>query len=55
MFTKATTGESEDEAEVDHNWKYFKIDKEIEVIPNFIDLERFSKKAKDQNLNLAVN
>ena len=25
----------------------FKIDKEIEVIPNFIDLERFSKKAKD--------
>jgi L-malate glycosyltransferase len=25
----------------------FKINKEIEVIPNFIDLERFSKKAKD--------
>lgn len=25
----------------------FKIDKDIEVIPNFIDLERFSKKAKD--------
>ncbi|MFN0189001.1 MAG: N-acetyl-alpha-D-glucosaminyl L-malate synthase BshA [Bacteroidia bacterium] len=25
----------------------FKIDKEIAVIPNFIDLERFSKKAKD--------
>jgi len=25
----------------------FKVDKEIEVIPNFIDLKRFSKKAKD--------
>jgi L-malate glycosyltransferase len=28
-------------------YKNFKIDKEIEVIHNFIDLERFSKKAKD--------
>jgi N-acetyl-alpha-D-glucosaminyl L-malate synthase BshA len=28
-------------------YRNFKIDKEIEVIHNFIDLERFSKKAKD--------
>jgi L-malate glycosyltransferase len=28
-------------------YQYFKIDKEIEVIPNFIDLEKFKKQKKD--------
>ncbi|HLG34845.1 MAG TPA: N-acetyl-alpha-D-glucosaminyl L-malate synthase BshA [Bacteroidia bacterium] len=28
-------------------YKYFKINKEIEVIPNFVDLKRFSKKPKE--------
>jgi N-acetyl-alpha-D-glucosaminyl L-malate synthase BshA len=31
----------------DDTYRHFKINNEIEVIPNFIDLRRFSKKAKD--------
>lgn len=31
----------------DETYSYFKIEKNIEVIPNFIDLKRFSKKPKD--------
>lgn len=32
---------------MDETYAYFNIEKEIEVIPNFVDLAKFSKKAKD--------
>jgi N-acetyl-alpha-D-glucosaminyl L-malate synthase BshA len=31
----------------DETFKYFKINRDITVIPNFVDFERFSKKSKD--------
>ncbi len=31
----------------DETYRYFKVKKDIKVIPNFVDFERFSKKSKD--------